>query len=195
MCGAFPRIWAIWQCMPSSHYYLLLCSETLVSDRSHISELLVPGFGRPVLCRNGMHRARLMAAYVRDGYGAFCQPKFECGCCEMLYLWCVLLDRTFACSVCIATLFKMIGFMSVYQQQTLPCRQWMCIPSSCLCVTWMAIIGNGWVLLPPAVMVLRPSTLQLYQVVINRWLAQLNAYGGTFNLLMTDVPDLVRVVL
>ena len=25
-----------------------------------------------------------MATYVRDGYGAFHQPKFECGCCEML---------------------------------------------------------------------------------------------------------------
>ena len=25
-----------------------------------------------------------MAAYVRDGYGSFRQPKFECGCCEML---------------------------------------------------------------------------------------------------------------
>ena len=25
-----------------------------------------------------------MAAYVRDGHGAFCQAKFECGCCEML---------------------------------------------------------------------------------------------------------------
>ena len=25
-----------------------------------------------------------MAAYVRDGYGAFCQLKFKCGCCEML---------------------------------------------------------------------------------------------------------------
>ena len=25
-----------------------------------------------------------MAAYVRDGYGAFRQPKFECGCCEIL---------------------------------------------------------------------------------------------------------------
>ena len=25
-----------------------------------------------------------MAVYVRDGYGVFCQPKFECGCCEML---------------------------------------------------------------------------------------------------------------
>ena len=24
------------------------------------------------------------AAYVRDGYGAFRQNKFECGCCEML---------------------------------------------------------------------------------------------------------------
>ena len=24
-----------------------------------------------------------MASYVRDGYGTFRQPKFECGCCEM----------------------------------------------------------------------------------------------------------------
>ena len=57
----------------------------MVSDRSHISELLIPGFGRPVLlCRDGMPRAWGMAAYVQDGYGAFCQPKFECGCCEML---------------------------------------------------------------------------------------------------------------
>ena len=31
-----------------------------------------------------MPRAHGMAAYVRDGYGAFRQPKFECGCCEML---------------------------------------------------------------------------------------------------------------
>ena len=31
-----------------------------------------------------MPRARGMAAYVRDGYGAFRQLKFECGCFEML---------------------------------------------------------------------------------------------------------------
>ena len=31
-----------------------------------------------------MPRARGMAAYVRDGYGVFRQPKFECGNCEML---------------------------------------------------------------------------------------------------------------
>ena len=69
----------------SSQYDLLLCSETLVSDRRHISEFLVPGFGRPLLlCRDGMPRAREIAAYVPDGYGAFRQPKFECGCCETL---------------------------------------------------------------------------------------------------------------
>ena len=74
----------------SSQYDLLLCSETLVSDRRHISELLVTGFGRPVfLCRDGMLRARGMAAYVRDGHVAFRRPKVECGCCEMLvYMMC-----------------------------------------------------------------------------------------------------------
>ena len=61
----------------SSQYDILLCSETLVSDMRHVSEVLVPGFGRPVLlCRGQVPRARGTAAYVRDGYGAFRQPKF-----------------------------------------------------------------------------------------------------------------------
>ena len=69
----------------SSQYDILLCSETLVSDMRHVSEVLVPGFGRHVLlCRGKMPRARGIAAYVRDGYGAFRQPKCECGCGEML---------------------------------------------------------------------------------------------------------------
>ena len=69
----------------SSQYDLLLYSETLISDRRHISELLVPGCGRPVLLRRDeMQRAHGMAAYVRDGHGVFRQPKFEFGCCEML---------------------------------------------------------------------------------------------------------------
>ena len=60
----------------SSQYDILFCSETLVSDIRHVSEVLVPGFGRPVLlCRGKMPRARGMAAYVRDGYGVFRQPK------------------------------------------------------------------------------------------------------------------------
>ena len=70
----------------SSQYDTLLCSETLVSDMRHVLELLVPGFGRPVLfCRGKMPRARGMAAYVRDGYGPFRQPKFQRGCCKMLF--------------------------------------------------------------------------------------------------------------
>ena len=31
----------------SSQYDIRFCSETLVSDMRHVSELLVPGFGRP----------------------------------------------------------------------------------------------------------------------------------------------------
>ena len=68
----------------SSQYDLLLCSETLVSDRRHISELLVPGSGRPVLlCRDcrgpvgWLHMCEM-------GMGHFANQKFECGCCEML---------------------------------------------------------------------------------------------------------------
>ena len=33
----------------SSRYDILLCCETLVSDMGHVSELLVPRFGCPVL--------------------------------------------------------------------------------------------------------------------------------------------------
>ena len=55
-------------------------------NSDHVSELLVQSFGRPVLLyRDKMPRAREMAVYGRDGYGAFPQPKFECGCCEMLF--------------------------------------------------------------------------------------------------------------
>ena len=51
----------------------------------HVLEVLVPGFGCPVfLCRGKMPRARGLAAYVRDGYGAFRQPKFERVYCKML---------------------------------------------------------------------------------------------------------------
>ena len=75
----------------SSQYDILLCSETLVSDMRHVSEVLVPGFCRPVLlCRDKMPRVSGMAAYVRDGYGAFRQSKFECGCCECCFLWFVV---------------------------------------------------------------------------------------------------------
>ena len=60
----------------SAQYELLLCSETMVSDRRHMSELLDPGFGRPVLwCRDGIPLAHRMAAHARDGYGGILPTK------------------------------------------------------------------------------------------------------------------------
>ena len=66
-----------------SQYDILLCSETLVSDMHHVSQVLVPGFCRPILlCRGKMPRARGMAAYVRDGYGAFRSCRHRCASCR-----------------------------------------------------------------------------------------------------------------
>ena len=48
----------------SSQFDILLCSETLVSDMHNMSELLVPGFGRPVVMCLDMPRARGMAECV-----------------------------------------------------------------------------------------------------------------------------------
>ena len=89
----------------ASQYDILLCSEALVSEIRLVSEVLVPGFCRPVLlCWGKMPRASGMAAYVRDGYGAFRQPKFECGCGvrQNLYVYSLyrnpdLDDRIFDC--------------------------------------------------------------------------------------------------
>ena len=69
----------------SSQYDILLCSETLVSDMRHVSELLVPGFDRPVFVVPEQGAlGRRDGCILRDGYGAFHLPKFECGCCEMV---------------------------------------------------------------------------------------------------------------
>ena len=58
---------------------------TLALDAAIFGCAAIFGFGHPVLlCQDGVPRARGMAAYVRDGYGAFRQPKFEFGCFEML---------------------------------------------------------------------------------------------------------------
>ena len=89
----------------SSLYDILFCSETLVSDMRHVSEVLVPGFCRHVvLCQGKMPRARGMAAYIRDGYRAFRQQKFECGCCEMLvFRVCVVRQNLYVYSLYLTT--------------------------------------------------------------------------------------------
>ena len=69
------------------------------------------------------------------------------------------------------------------------------MPLSCLWVIRMAIIRSGWVQRPRTVMELRPLTSQQCLVVISWLSAQPMQIGGTLDLLMTDVPDLVRVAV
>ena len=121
--------------MASYQYDILLCSETLVSDMRHMSELLVPGFGRPVmLCRGKMPRARGMAAHVRDGYGSFRQPKFECYCCEMMvFKVCGVRQNFYVCS-----LYRNLDLddriFDCLLASMAACRMRMSVPLSCLWV-------------------------------------------------------------
>ena len=83
MCGAFPGTRITWQLLSLSRIY---CCALRPWSRTG---LIYPSFWFLYLvvlscawCRDIMPRASGMTAYVRDGYGAFCQPKFEC--CKML---------------------------------------------------------------------------------------------------------------
>ena len=76
-----------------SQYDILFCSETLVSDMRHVLELLVPGFGRPVLlCRGKMPRASGITKYFANTNLSVVVAK----CCFLRFVeW----DRTFMCSL------------------------------------------------------------------------------------------------
>ena len=174
----------------SSQYVILLCSETLVSDKHHVSEVLVPGFCRPVLlCWGKMPRARGMAAYVRDGYGAFRQPKFECGCCEMLFFSVCgvrqnlyvhslyrnpdLYDRIFDCLLASTAAvqaedvraFLFVGDLNGHHQE------WLCSTTTnrhgVAAFDFATVSGRDQLVVGPT-----------------------HARGGTLDLLMTDVPAL-----
>ena len=170
----------------SSQYDILLCSETLVSDMLHVSEVLVSAFCRPVLlCRGKMPRARGMAAYVRDGYGAFRQPIFECGCCEMMFFR--------VCSV-----RQNLYVYSLYRNPDLDDRIFDCLLAS------MAAVQAEDVRASFLFVELRPLKnhhgVAAFDFATVSGCDQLvvgptHARGETLDLLMTDVPDFLRVLL
>ena len=161
-----------------------------------MSELLVPGFGRPVLlCRDGVPRARGMAAYVRDGYGAFRQHKFECGCCEMLVF-----------RVCGAR--QNFNVFSLYRNPVLDDRIYDCLLTAMAAV--QAADARASFLFVGDLNGHHPECLS--STTTNRHgvaaldfatvsgcdqlvIGPSHARGGTLHLLMTDVPDLVRVAV
>ena len=63
---------------------ITFCSKTLVSQRSHISELLSLGYKKTILLkRDAILRAHGMALYVTNGFSATHKACYECGCHEI----------------------------------------------------------------------------------------------------------------
>ena len=140
-----------------------------------------------------MPRARGMAAYVRDGYGAFRQPKFECGCCEMLIFR--------VCGV-----RRNLYVFSLYRDPNLDERIFDCLQTSMAAVqaedvrAIFLFVGdlNGhhqkWLgsrkTSRHGVAAFDFATVSGCDQFV---FGMTHALGGTLDLLMTDVPDLVRV--
>ena len=140
-----------------------------------------------------MPRVRGMAAYVRDGYGAFRQPKFECGCCEMLvFSFCGVRHNLYV--------------FSVYRNPDLDDRIFDCLLTSMAAVqaedvrASFLFVGdlNGhhqdWlgstITNRHGVAAFDFATESGYDQLV---VGPTHAHGGTLDLLITDVPDLVRV--
>lgn len=69
----------------SSDFDIIFCSETMVSNRRDVSEILIPGFNKPVQIRCGtIPSARGMCAYIKSGLNAVRCPAYECGCHEVM---------------------------------------------------------------------------------------------------------------
>ena len=64
---------------------MVLISETLVSSRRHVSELMVPNFGRQMqLLKGEIDWFRGLTLYVRECFSAHRQYIYECGCCQVV---------------------------------------------------------------------------------------------------------------
>ena len=91
--------------VPSSQYDILFCSETLISDMRHVSEVLVPGFGRLSCCVGArclgpvgwLHTFTMVTEN-------FANPNLSVVVAKCWFLVFVVRDRTFMCTVFIATL-------------------------------------------------------------------------------------------
>ena len=140
-----------------------------------------------------MPRARGMAAYIRDGYGAFHQPKFECGCCEMLV-------------VRVCGMRQNLYVYSLYRNPDLDDQIFDCLLPSMAAVqaedvhASFPFVGNlnghhqDW---------LGSTTTNCHGVAafdlatvsgcVQLVVSPTHACGGTLDLLMTDVNDLVWV--
>ena len=181
--------------MSPSRYDILFCSETLVSDMRHVSELLVPSFCRPVLlCCGKMPRACGMAAYIQDGYGAFCQPKYECGCEMVVFKVCGVRQNLYVYSLYRnpslddQIFYYLLASMAAVQAEDV-CASFLFVGDlNGHHLEWLGSTttdGHGVAAFDFA------TVSGCDQLVVS----PTHAHGGTLDLLMTDVSDLVRVAV
>ena len=136
-----------------------------------------------------------MAAYVRDGYGAFRQPKFECGCCEMLVF-----------RICGAR--QNLYLYSLYRNPDIDDRIFDCLLALMAAVqaedvrASFLFVGdlNGHHLEWLGSMTTNRDGVAAFDFLTVSGCDQLvvgptHARGRTLDLLMTDVPDLLRVAV
>ena len=63
---------------------IFFCSETLVSSRRHVSEVLLAGFNKhTLLLRKSRPCIRRLAAYIRSEYSATIRKDNVCNCHEI----------------------------------------------------------------------------------------------------------------
>ena len=142
-----------------------------------------------------MPRARGMAAYVQDGYGAFRQPKFESGCCEMLvFRVCGVRQSLYVSSLYRnphlddRIIYCLLASMAAVQTED--------IRASSLCVGDLNGHHQEWLGSTTTnrhgVAALDFATVSGCDQLVVR---PTHARGGTLDLLMTDVPYLVQVAI
>ena len=142
-----------------------------------------------------MTRAPGMAAYVRDGYGAFRLPKYECGCCEMLV--------SMVCRV-----RQKVYVFSLYRNHDLDDRIFDCLLTSMAAVqaedvhASFLFVGdlNGHLQEWLGSTTTNSNGVAAFDFATVSGCDQLvldltHVNGGTLDLPTTDVPDLVRVAV
>ena len=124
---------------------VLVCAESKVSDRRHLSELRIPVFGCPQQrLRNSILGAQGMALYVREGFQSFRLIKLECSCHEScVFRICSRIKKNYVHAFTI-TQGSMVHFMTVFLTRWLGCNQLMIMQSLSLLGMTLLITLSGY---------------------------------------------------
>lgn len=178
----------------ASSHDVVLCAETRASDRRHVAELRLSGFGKPTLLPCGARDSvRGLALYVRDGFPAHRQRRYECKCCE-----------TFVVRVCgVRQNFYLVG---AYRNPDLDDHIFDCLMNmiaevqSADCHAAFVFVGDfnahheEWLGSPRTDVHGRAAqefaTLSACDQLVD---GPTHRDGGVLDLVFTDVPDLVNV--